>query len=109
MDGETIFLTGLGGFLLGRAIWQSVAHRRHLAWIAALSIPVGLISIVIDQDWLFVVGIGLLVVGEFLYQTNDELSPAELKRLRDDLQPVHRHRWRRTRSRGDTSRSETDD
>lgn len=109
MDGETIFLTGLGGFLLGRAIWQSVAHQRHLAWIAAASGPIGLIGIMIDQDWLFVVGIGLLVVGEFLYQTNDELSPAELTRLRDDLHPVHRHRWRRTRPCSDSSRSQRDD
>jgi hypothetical protein len=102
-DGATIFLIGLGGFLLGRAIWQSFARRRHLAWIAAISGPIGLLGIVIDQVWPFIVGAGLFAVGEFLYQTNDEISPARFKELREDVQKPNSRRPRRTRPSGDTS------
>jgi hypothetical protein len=104
-NGGTVVLIGLGGFLIGRAIWQSIAHRRHLAWIAALAGPVGLVGIVIDQTWPLLVGLGLLVLGEFLYQTGDEVSPARYRELRDDVQIGGRRRYRRKRPRGGPSES----
>ncbi|MEV0284636.1 hypothetical protein AB0H36_11030 [Kribbella sp. NPDC050820] len=101
-NAETIFLIGLGVLLVVRAVWQSVAHRRHLAWIAAFSGPVALVGFLVERDWPFVVGVGLLVVGEFLYQTNDELSPADLKEFREDIHIGNRRRRlrRSTSSRG---------
>lgn len=109
-NGETVFLIGLGGFLLARAIWQSVAHRRHLAWIAALSGPVALVGILAEQDWPFVVGVGLFIVGEFLYQTNEELSPADFKELREDGQIGNRRqRWLPRRRRNTPGRRRSND
>lgn len=96
-NGETIFLIALGGFLLGRALWQSVAHKRHLAWISALAGPFALLGLLIDQVWPFVVGIGLFLIGEFLYQTNDP-GPRTFADLPEDDYATGRLRRRRTRT-----------
>lgn len=84
MTGQNVFLAGIAVLLLTRATWLSIRRHRHLAWISALSGPVALAGALVDQGWLFVTGLGLLAIGEFLYQMSDEASPRDLSDLRQD-------------------------
>jgi hypothetical protein len=99
---ESILLIGFGVFILARAIWLSLAKRRHIAWISALALPLLLVGWLTSAAWVYILAFLFFAVGEYLYQTNDELSPADFEELREDLQTGSRRRRTRTRSRGDT-------
>ncbi|MFC0622941.1 hypothetical protein [Kribbella deserti] len=99
-----ILLVGLGVFLLARASWKSLAHRKHSAWISAAAGPVALFGLLIDQTWPFALGFALFAVGEFIYQRSDEVSFADVKRLGDAVQVGSRKTRKRNRSARDVSR-----
>jgi hypothetical protein len=81
VSGELAFLWGLAGLLILRATWLSVCRHRHLAWVSAAGGPLFLAGSLWDQDLLFLPGIALMIIGEFMYQMNDEAPPEDRSEL----------------------------
>lgn len=82
MTGELAFLWALALILVLRATWLSARKQRHLGWISAAGGPLILAGAVLDRDLLFLPGIILMIVGEFLHQMNDEVPPKDRNELR---------------------------
>ncbi|WBQ04117.1 hypothetical protein [Kribbella sp. CA-293567] len=77
MSGEQALLGVLALVLLLRAAWLSAQKHQHLAWISAAGGALVLAGALLNDDRIFLPGIVVMVVGEFLHQTNSEIPPQD--------------------------------